>query len=33
MTNPPETRQRFLFVLFEGGGNVPPMLGTGSRGS
>ncbi len=22
MTNPPETHQRFLFVLFEGGGNI-----------
>jgi len=31
MTNPPETRQRFLFVLFEGGGNVPPMLGLARR--
>ncbi len=31
MTNPPETHQRFLFVLFEGGGNVPPMLGLARR--
>jgi UDP:flavonoid glycosyltransferase YjiC (YdhE family) len=31
MNNISEPRQRFLFVLFEGGGNVPPMLGLAHR--